>query len=83
VLQQPERVSALHDGEHVELAARADEVGNRGVAGLVSGDTPLLVRRVVGRIGHAELGGQLGFGDVGALHGRTPSGEGHDERLVE
>ena len=35
VLQQAERVPTLHDGEHVELARLAHEVGHRGVPGLL------------------------------------------------
>ena len=46
VLQQAERVAPLDDGEHVELAGLAHEVGHGGVPGLVGGHAVALVGRV-------------------------------------
>ena len=82
VLQQPERVAALDDGEHVELPGLADEVGDGRVACLVGGDPGALVGRVDGLVGHAELDQHLGLADVGHGHGGAAVGQRDDERLV-
>jgi hypothetical protein len=82
VLQQAERVAALDDGEDVELAGLAHEVGDGGVPGLVGGHPVALVRGVDRLVGDAELDQHLGLGHVGHRHGRATVGQRDDQRLV-
>ncbi len=74
-LSRPERVLALDDGEHLELAALAHQPGHRGVAGLVGGDGPALGLGVLDRLGQPDLLGHLGVLEVVPREaGRRPGG---------
>jgi hypothetical protein len=70
--EQAERAAPLDDGEHLEPAARGGEPGDRGVAGLVGGDEPLLVRGVADRLAGADLLDQAGLLDVLPAHRALP-----------
>ncbi len=59
--EQAERVLALDDGEHLELASLAHQPGHGGVTGLVGGDGALLGLGVLDRLGQADLLGHLGL----------------------
>ncbi len=82
VLQQPEGVTPLHDGEHVKLTGLPHEVGHRRVAGLMGGHPIPFVGGVDGLVGHAELHQHLGLGHVGHGHGGAAVGQRDDQRLV-
>ena len=81
--QQTQRVSSLDDREHLELAVLPDQVGDGGMAGLVGGDPPALVLRVLDRLLEADLLGELGLLHVGPVEGGRSAPKRPHEGLVE
>ena len=81
--EQAERVAALDDRQHLELAVVTDEVRDDRVAGLVGRDRALLVLGVLDRLLEPDLLGQLRLLDVVPVHGVAAVAQRPHQRLVE
>ena len=77
VREQAERVAALDDRQHLELAVLADEVRDDRVTGLVRRDRALLLVRVLDRLLEPDLLGHLRLLDVGQSIASRPSRSAH------
>ena len=83
VREQPERVAAADDREHLEGPVRCREPRGDGVAGLVGGDEPLLAVGVADGVADADHLGDPGVLDVRVRHGHRAAAQGVDQRLVQ
>ena len=81
--EQPERVLALDDRQHLELAVLADQVCDGRVTGLVGGDGAPLVLGVLDRLLQADLLGHLRLLDVVPVERVGAAAQRPDQCLVE
>ena len=78
-----ERVLALDDRQHLELAVLADQVCDGRVTGLVGGDGAPLVLGVLDRLLQADLLGHLRLLDVVPVERVGAAAQRPDQCLVE